>query len=371
MRRADFPVNRGGLCRRAGPRPSCSTTRERLTTPLVRDAPDARRCARRAGTRRSTGSPRRSASSPGRARRGRGRLLRRRRADQREGLPARQVRPRRAAHRDDRLQRAVLHVVGRGGGQPRLRHRPRAAVPARGRRRRRRVLLVGSNPADTMPPPCSASTRGRRAAARTSSSTRAARPPRSGAHLHLQPRPAPTSRSPTACCTSRSATGSSTRPTSPTAPPGSTRCGARCAAYWPDRVERITGVPVADLREAARLLGRRATRDDPHRARRRAAQQRHRHRARVINLALALGLPGRPAPATARITGQGNGQGGREHGQKADQLPGYRRIDDPGGPRARRGGLGRRPGRPARPGRLGLRDARPRWAPTAACARCW
>ena len=27
--------------------------------------------------------------------------------------------------------------------------------------------------------------------------------------------------------------------------------------------------------------------------------------------------------------GQGNGQGGREHGQKADQLPGYRRIDDP------------------------------------------
>ncbi|MGH3911725.1 MAG: molybdopterin oxidoreductase family protein, partial [Pseudonocardiaceae bacterium] len=29
------------------------------------------------------------------------------------------------------------------------------------------------------------------------------------------------------------------------------------------------------------------------------------------------------------VTGQGNGQGGREHGQKADQLPGYRRIDDP------------------------------------------
>ncbi|HLZ38302.1 MAG TPA: molybdopterin dinucleotide binding domain-containing protein, partial [Mycobacteriales bacterium] len=27
--------------------------------------------------------------------------------------------------------------------------------------------------------------------------------------------------------------------------------------------------------------------------------------------------------------GQGNGQGGREHGQKADQLPGYRRLDDP------------------------------------------
>ncbi len=29
------------------------------------------------------------------------------------------------------------------------------------------------------------------------------------------------------------------------------------------------------------------------------------------------------------MTGQGNGQGGREHGQKADQLPGYRLIEDP------------------------------------------
>jgi assimilatory nitrate reductase catalytic subunit len=29
------------------------------------------------------------------------------------------------------------------------------------------------------------------------------------------------------------------------------------------------------------------------------------------------------------LTGQGNGQGGREHGQKADQLPGYRKLDNP------------------------------------------
>ncbi len=29
------------------------------------------------------------------------------------------------------------------------------------------------------------------------------------------------------------------------------------------------------------------------------------------------------------MTGQGNGQGGREHGQKADQLPGYRKLADP------------------------------------------
>ena len=48
-----------------------------------------------------------------------------------------------------------------------------------------------------------------------------------------------------------------------------------------------------------------------------------------VNLALALGLPGRPFSGYGTITGQGNGQGGREHGQKADQLPGYRKLADP------------------------------------------
>ena len=43
----------------------------------------------------------------------------------------------------------------------------------------------------------------------------------------------------------------------------------------------------------------------------------------MINFALSLG--GFYAP----LTGQGNGQGGREHGQKADQLPGYQLIEDP------------------------------------------
>ena len=38
---------------------------------------------------------------------------------------------------------------------------------------------------------------------------------------------------------------------------------------------------------------------------------------------------GKPFSGFGTLTGQGNGQGGREHGQKADQLPGYRRIDDP------------------------------------------
>ena len=48
-----------------------------------------------------------------------------------------------------------------------------------------------------------------------------------------------------------------------------------------------------------------------------------------INLALALGLVGKRNSGWGCLTGQGNGQGGREHGQKADQLPGYRLINDP------------------------------------------
>ena len=46
-----------------------------------------------------------------------------------------------------------------------------------------------------------------------------------------------------------------------------------------------------------------------------------------INLALARGQVGKPGGGTTMLTGQGNGQGGREVGQKANQLPGYRHID--------------------------------------------
>ncbi|QDX94428.1 Assimilatory nitrate reductase large subunit [Brevibacillus laterosporus] len=47
------------------------------------------------------------------------------------------------------------------------------------------------------------------------------------------------------------------------------------------------------------------------------------------NMALVTGKIGRPKSGVATLTGQGNGQGGREHGQKADQLPGYRKMDNP------------------------------------------
>lgn len=49
----------------------------------------------------------------------------------------------------------------------------------------------------------------------------------------------------------------------------------------------------------------------------------------AINLVLASGRIGRANCGYATITGQANGQGGREHGQKCDQLPGLREIANP------------------------------------------
>ncbi|NDI36130.1 molybdopterin oxidoreductase family protein [Chengkuizengella sediminis] len=48
-----------------------------------------------------------------------------------------------------------------------------------------------------------------------------------------------------------------------------------------------------------------------------------------INMSLVTGKIGRPKSGVATFTGQGNGQGGREHGQKSDLLPGYRKITNP------------------------------------------
>jgi assimilatory nitrate reductase catalytic subunit len=101
------------------------------------------------------------------------------------------------------------------------------------------------------------------------------------------------------------------------------------ASWWPERVERVTGVPASELRELAELL---AGADRAMVLTARGAEQHAQGTATVlawIDVALALGLPGAPYSGYGCLTGQGNGQGGREHGQKADQLPGYRMIDDP------------------------------------------
>jgi assimilatory nitrate reductase catalytic subunit len=101
------------------------------------------------------------------------------------------------------------------------------------------------------------------------------------------------------------------------------------AAYWPDRVERLTGVAERQLRRVAHMLGEAET---AILLTARGPEQQSRgvdNLLAYINLFLALGHAGKIFCGFGSLTGQGNGQGGREHGQKADQLPGYRKLDDP------------------------------------------
>ena len=62
----------------------------------------------------------------------------------------------------------------------------------------------------------------------------------------------------------------------------------------------------------------------------------------TINLVLASGRIGKPKSGYGTIVGQANGQGGREHGQKCDQLPGWRDITQPRAPQVHRRRLGHR-----------------------------
>lgn len=101
------------------------------------------------------------------------------------------------------------------------------------------------------------------------------------------------------------------------------------SSYWPARVERITGIAEGELQRAAKLMGE--ARTAMILTARGPEQQSHgvNNVLAFINLALALGKAGKPHCGYGCLTGQGNGQGGREHGQKSDQLPGYRRLDNP------------------------------------------
>ncbi|MGW6023021.1 molybdopterin oxidoreductase family protein [Streptomyces sp. NPDC055099] len=104
---------------------------------------------------------------------------------------------------------------------------------------------------------------------------------------------------------------------------------AAAMAHWPEYVERISGVPVPQLRDAAAMF---CDAETAMVLTARGPEQQSKGTDTVgawINLCLATGNAGRPLSGYGCLTGQGNGQGGREHGQKADQLPGYRKLTDP------------------------------------------
>ena len=245
-------------------------------------------------------------------------------------------------------------------GQPDVRRRPRAAVPARRPRRRGRRAARRPQPrrddAAARPAPGRGAARGglvvvdpRRIGHRRAHRRRCRRAPRS-------PCPAPTSslllalphvlvaegladddvrrrphhRAATPCARS-------VEPVVARAGRGGSRGPRRRAAR--DRASPRGRGPGA----------RRARRLRAHRPRRRAARPRAPTRsARRSTWRSRSACPAGVGSGYGPLTGQGNGQGGaraRAEGRPAARLPEDRR---PGGPRARRRGVGRRPRRPAR-----------------------
>ncbi|WP_231931167.1 molybdopterin oxidoreductase family protein [Micromonospora coriariae] len=191
------------------------------------------------------------------------------------------------------------------------------------------LLLVGANPAETMPPLVRWLTEQRRNGGRLIVVDPRATATARQADLHLQPLPGTDLAVANALLHIALTEGWTDRAYVAERTTGFAAVRRSVAAWWPARAEQLSGVPVADLEATARALGTAG------RAIILTARGAEQHAKGVdtvtayVNLALALGLPGRPGSGYGCLTGQGNGQGGREHGQKADQLPGYRRIDDP------------------------------------------
>jgi assimilatory nitrate reductase catalytic subunit len=191
------------------------------------------------------------------------------------------------------------------------------------------LILVGSNPAHTMPPVMQWLAAQREAGGDLIVADPRRTPTAQAATVHLQPLPGTDLAVAMGLLHLLIAAGGLDEDYISARTTGFAEVKRVAAAWWPERAERVSGVPAARLRQAARML-----RDAPTAMilTARGAEQ-HRNGTDTalgwINLALARGLPGRPASGYGTLTGQGNGQGGREHGQKADQLPGYRSLTDP------------------------------------------
>jgi assimilatory nitrate reductase catalytic subunit len=97
----------------------------------------------------------------------------------------------------------------------------------------------------------------------------------------------------------------------------------------PKKTAEVTGISERSIHQAAELWGNAESSFLLH-AR---GIEHHSHGVQnclgAINMVLASGRIGRESCGYATITGQANGQGGREHGQKCDQLPGMRDINNP------------------------------------------
>ncbi|MET8079079.1 molybdopterin oxidoreductase family protein [Streptomyces sp. NPDC005303] len=324
--RADFPVNRGALCGKGRTAPAVLSSRVRLTSPLVRSG----------GTLVPTGWDEaldRIAEGLSRTRTehgpdacgvfGGGGLT-----NEKAYTLGKFARVVLGTSQIDYNGRFCMSSAAAGGmkafGLDRGLPFPLEDIPKSGC-----VILVGSNLAETMPPALRFFTE-----LRENGGTLIVIDPRrtktaEQADLHLMPRPGSDLALALGLLHLVVAEGRTDEAYISERTVGWEDARAAAMAHWPEYVERITGVPVPQLRETVRLFC------EPESAMvltARGPEQQSKGTDTVsawINLCLATGRAGRPFSGYGCLTGQGNGQGGREHGQKADQLPGYRKLDDP------------------------------------------
>ncbi|MCF7553678.1 molybdopterin oxidoreductase family protein [Pseudonocardia sp. WMMC193] len=327
--REDFPVNRGGLCMKGAHAAELLDHPERLTAPLVRDS---REEPFRDATWEEALDRVAAAILETRTRYGRdavgcfgGGGLTNEKAYQ-LGKFARVALRSASIDYNGRFCMSSAAAAGtRAFGLDRGLPFPLADIPLA-----ETVLLVGSNPADTMPPAMRFFEEGRTNGARHIVVDPRRTVTAEHAHRHLQPVPGTDLSLASGLLHIAVTEGLIDEHYVATRTSGFDAVRRAVRAYWPDRVERTTGVSVEDMRATVHDLARSRT------AMILTARGVEQHADGTdtaqawINLALALGLPGRgPGSGWGTVTGQGNGQGGREHGQKADQLPGYRKLADP------------------------------------------
>ncbi|MEU9451431.1 molybdopterin oxidoreductase family protein [Streptomyces sp. NPDC048277] len=324
--RADFPVNRGALCGKGRTAPEVLSSAVRLTSPLVREGGTLvpasweealdRVAAGLASVRAAHGADALGVFGGGGLTNEKAYSL---------GKFARVVLGTSQIDYNGRFCMSSAAAAGtRAFGLDRGLPFPLEDIPRTGC-----VILVGSNLAETMPPALRYF-----AELRENGGTLIVVDPRrtrtaEQADLHLAPRPGTDLALALGLLHLVVAEGRTDEAYIAERTAGWEEARAAAMAHWPEYVERITGVSVPQLREAVRLFR------EPEAAMvltARGPEQQSKGTDTVgawINLCLATGRAGRPLSGYGCLTGQGNGQGGREHGQKADQLPGYRKLTDP------------------------------------------
>jgi assimilatory nitrate reductase catalytic subunit len=325
--RADFPVNRGALCGKGRTAPAVLSSRVRLTSPLVRGgdgelvpASWEEALERIAG---ALSSVRSSYGADAVGVFGGGGLT-----NEKAYTLGKFARVALGTSQIDYNGRFCMSSAAAAGtkafGLDRGLPFPLSDIPRTGC-----VILVGSNLAETMPPALRYLTE-----LRANGGTLIVIDPRrtktaEQADLHLAPRPGTDLALALGLLHLVIAEGRTDDAYIAERTTGWEAARATAMAHWPEYVERITGVSVPQLRETVRLFC------EPASAMvltARGPEQQSKGTDTVgawIDLCLATGRAGRPLSGYGCLTGQGNGQGGREHGQKADQLPGYRKLTDP------------------------------------------